>query len=201
MHGRPDIGRTAAPAGAIGAGPMDSILLVYQSRMGHTARVARRIAESIDAAGGRCHLMPVNEAIYEGVDWDLADTVVVGAPVIYGTYHKNVFRFVTENQAELDSRPNSFFNVSVVARNPEKATVEGNRYMQKFLELSPWRPKDLKVIAGKVDYPSWSWYDTLMIQLIMKMTKGPTDRDAVIDYTDWDEVRAYGEHVLSLARG
>lgn len=178
---------------------MTSILLLYQSRMGHTARVARRIGESIDGAGGRCHLMPINEAIYEGVDWSLADVVVIGAPVIYGTYHKNVFRFIRQHQAELERRPNSFFNVSVVARNPEKATVEGNRYMQKFLELSPWRPKDLKVFAGKVDYPSWSWYDTLMIQLIMKMTKGPTDRSAVIDYTDWNQVRAYGQHVLTLA--
>jgi menaquinone-dependent protoporphyrinogen IX oxidase len=46
--------------------------------------------------------------------------------------------------------------------------------MQKFLQLSPWRPQDLKVIAGKVDYPSWAWYERLMIQLIMKYTNGPT---------------------------
>ena len=55
------------------------------------------------------------------------------------------------------------------------------------------------MIAGKVDYPSWPWYDTLMLQMIMKMTKGPTDPTSVIDYTDWDDVRAYGEHVLTLA--
>jgi len=33
----------------------------------------------------------------------------------------------------------------------------------------------------------------------MKMTKGPTDPKSVIDYTDWADVRAYGEHVLTLA--
>jgi menaquinone-dependent protoporphyrinogen oxidase len=70
--------------------------------------------------------------------------------------------------------------------------------MQKFLQLSPWKPKDLKVIAGKVNYPAWPWYDVIMIQLIMKMTKGPTDRRAVIDYTDWADVEAYGRHVLEL---
>jgi menaquinone-dependent protoporphyrinogen oxidase len=70
--------------------------------------------------------------------------------------------------------------------------------MQKFLQLSPWRPRDLKVIAGKVDYPSWPWLDRVMIQLIMKMTDGPTDKTAVIDYTNWDDVRAYGEHLLTL---
>jgi menaquinone-dependent protoporphyrinogen oxidase len=86
----------------------------------------------------------------------------------------------------------------VVARIPAKATPSGNRYMQKFLELSAWRPKDLKVIAGKVDYPAWRWYEVFMIQLIMKYTDGPTDRNTVIDYTDWNDVAAYGRHLLTL---
>jgi menaquinone-dependent protoporphyrinogen oxidase len=124
---------------------------------------------------------------------------VLGAPVLYGTYHRSVFDFIKAHHAKLESSPNSFFNVSVVARTPEKATVEGNRYMQKFLQLSPWKPRDLRVFAGKVDYPSWGWLDTLMIQMIMKFTKGPTDRTAVIDYTDWADVEAYGRHVLTLA--
>jgi hypothetical protein len=100
-------------------------------------------------------MMDVREAIHEGVDWDRYDVVALGAPVIYGTYDKPFLRFVAANRTRLDAKANSFFNVSVVARTPEKATVEGNRYMQKFLELSPWKPKDLKVIAGKVDYPAW----------------------------------------------
>jgi menaquinone-dependent protoporphyrinogen oxidase len=37
-----------------------------------------------------------------------------------------------------------------------------------------------------------------MIRLIMKMTDGPTDTRAVIDYTQWDDVRTYGEHLLTL---
>jgi menaquinone-dependent protoporphyrinogen oxidase len=37
-----------------------------------------------------------------------------------------------------------------------------------------------------------------MIRLIMRMTNAPTDTSAVIDYTNWDDVRAYGEHLLTL---
>ena len=118
--------------------------------------------------------------------------------MLYGRYDKSVIEFVTRHRTQLESRPNSFFNVSVVARVPEKSTVEGNRYMQKFLQLSPWQPRDLKVIAGKVDYPAWPWLDRFMIRLIMKMTHGPTDTTAVIDYTNWDDVRAYGTHLLTL---
>ena len=87
----------------------------------------------------------------------------------------------------------------MVARTPIKATPEGNRYMQKFLQNSPWKPRDVKCIAGKVDYPNWGWLDAKMIQLIMKMTKGPTSMDAVIDYTDWEDVKSYARHCLTLA--
>lgn len=178
---------------------MKSVLVLYWSLRGHTARVSRRICDSIVAAGGRAEMMDLKEAIHEGVDWDRYDVVVLGAPVIYGVYDKAILEFVKAQRARLDAKPNSFFNVSVVARTPAKATVEGNRYMQKFLQVSAWKPRDLKVIAGKVDYPSWRWYDVVMIQLIMKMTHGPTDRRTVIDYTDWDDVDAYGRHVLALA--
>ena len=56
----------------------------------------------------------------------------------------------------------------------------------------------MKCIAGKVDYPNWGWLDTKMIQMIMKMTKGPTDPTAVIDYTDWEDVKSYARHCLTL---
>ncbi|HEX7373932.1 MAG TPA: menaquinone-dependent protoporphyrinogen IX dehydrogenase [Steroidobacteraceae bacterium] len=177
---------------------MKSVLILYWSRRGHTARIARRIGEAIAAAGGRATTMDIQEASHEGVDWDAHDVVALGAPVIYGTYDRPFLDFIARHRADIDRKPNSFFNVSVVARTPEKATIEGNRYMQKFLQLSPWKPRDLKVIAGKVDYPAWAWYDVLMIQLIMKMTHGPTDRRTVIDYTQWDDVAAYGRHLLTL---
>jgi menaquinone-dependent protoporphyrinogen oxidase len=177
---------------------MTSVLVLYFSRQGHTARIARRICESIEAAGGRATMMELREAAHEGVDWARYDVIALGAPVLYGTYDPSFLGFVARNAAEIGRKPNSFFNVSVVARTPEKRTVDGNRYMQKFLALSPWKPRDLKVIAGKVDYPSWAWHERFMIRLIMKMTHGPTDTSAVIDYTDWEDVAAYGRHLLSL---
>jgi menaquinone-dependent protoporphyrinogen oxidase len=180
---------------------MKSVLVLYCSLRGHTARVARRICAAVVTAGGKADMMELKEAVHEGVRWRDYDVVVVGAPVIYGTYARELLQFVAANKTQLDAKPSSFFNVSVVARTPAKATVTGNRYMQKFLEISPWSPRDLKVIAGKVDYPAWPWYAVMMIQLIMKMTHGPTDRKAVIDYTDWDDVDAYGRHVLTLAGG
>jgi len=89
--------------------------------------------------------------------------------------------------------------VNGVARNHEKRIPENNKYLQKFLTLSELQTQDVKIIAGKVDYPSWPWYDSLMIRLIMKMTDGPTDPTAIIDYTDWNDVKVYADHIAKLA--
>ncbi|WP_028116949.1 menaquinone-dependent protoporphyrinogen IX dehydrogenase [Ferrimonas senticii] len=170
---------------------MSGTLIVYFSRGGHTARVTRRIMETMTQAGSDCEMMDIVEAQQEGIDWDKYDTVVIGCPVLYGDFDKRIKAFIAEHQDKLDARHNGFFCLSVVARNPAKATVEGNRYMQKFMAEQPWRPQHLKVFAGKVDYPSWGFFDSLSIKLIMVMTKGPTASDTVIDYTDWNEVEAF----------
>ncbi|QYK01449.1 menaquinone-dependent protoporphyrinogen IX dehydrogenase [Shewanella psychrotolerans] len=177
---------------------MASVLIVYYSRGGHTAKITQAMAEHLRQQGHECDLFRIGES--GDINWDKYDSVALGACVLYGTYDKSVFAFVDQYQQQLEAKPNSFFSVNVVARNPEKRIPENNKYLQKFIELSAWKPKDVKVIAGKVDYPSWRWYDRWMIQLIMKMTDGPTDPKAVIDYTDWQDVNVYAEHLIDLPK-
>jgi len=178
---------------------MKNILVVYYSRQGHTARIVRTIVEKLRELGNNAEMMPVAEALREGIDWDKWDFIVFGTPVVYGTYHPHVFEFVRNNCTRLDRKPNAMFNVTVVARTPYKATLEGNRYMQNFLKRSPWRPKDLKCFAGKIDYPTLNLFDRSCIQLIMKITNGPTDPTMCVDFTDWDDVGKYAEHISQLA--
>ena len=177
---------------------MKTVLVLYYSRFGHTARIARRIWETVIAEGNQADLMCVMEADREGVDWNKYDLVIAGCPVIYGKFSRQFVGFVNKYKAVLDAKANSFFCSSVVARTPAKATPEGNVYCRKFLANNPWKPKDAKCFAGKVDYPNWSWYDVKAIQMIMKMTKGPTDPTSVIDYTDWAQVEEYARHCLEL---
>ena len=177
---------------------MKTVLVIYNSRSGHTARIARRIWETVIAEGNQADLMDVVEADREGVDWNKYDLVIAGAPVLYGKFRREFVGFVNKYKSILDAKANSFFCVSVVARTPAKATPEGNVYCRKFLQNNPWKPKDAHCFAGKVDYPNWNWLDVKMIQMIMKMTKGPTEPTAVIDYTDWKDVEEYARHCLTL---
>jgi menaquinone-dependent protoporphyrinogen oxidase len=38
-----------------------------------------------------------------------------------------------------------------------------------------------------------------MIRFIMWMTKGPTDPKAVVEFTDWSRVEAFGDEVAQMA--
>ena len=72
--------------------------------------------------------------------------------------------------------------------------------MQKFLERSPWRPRDLKCFAGKIDYPHLNLFDKKCIQLIMKITNGP-DRPVYVHLTllTGEDVKQYAKHISELA--
>ncbi|WP_370654382.1 flavodoxin domain-containing protein [Rhodoferax sp.] len=54
------------------------------------------------------------------------------------------------------------------------------------------------MFAGKLDYPRYRFVDRFMIRLIMFMTNGPTDPKAVIEFTDWQQVEAFGLKFCAL---
>lgn len=98
----------------------------------------------------------------------------------------------------LESKPNAFFSVNVVARKPEKNQPETNPYLQKYLRNITWQPKNLAVFAGKIDYPSYNFFDRFMIRMILKMGKGPTDPKGTFEFTDWEEVSKFGNVISEM---
>jgi menaquinone-dependent protoporphyrinogen oxidase len=132
------------------------------------------------------------------VDLQGFDKIVVGASIRYGHHSKHVFDFIKENQQVLDSKANAFFSVNIVARKPEKNRPETNPYLRKFLKQISWRPKQLEVFAGKLDYPKYTFFDRIMIRFIMLITKGPTDPSTVVEFTDWRQVEAFGKVVSTM---
>ena len=104
-------------------------------------------------------------------------------------------QFIARHQPVLERTAGALFSVNIVARKPEKNRPDTNPYLRKFLGQIAWKPTYLAVFAGKLDYPRYRPFDRFMIRLIMWMTKGPTDPNAVIEFTDWQQVEAFGRQV------
>ena len=175
---------------------MAKVLILYSTTDGHTIEICKRIKQTVEAKGYRVKLQDLADGpeLVSGT----FDKVVIGASIRYGKHQPLVSEFIRENQTTLEGYPNAFFSVNVVARKPEKNQPETNPYLQKFLKKIDWQPQLLSVFAGKIDYPSLGFVDKQMIRLIMWITKGPTDPNAIVEFTDWDKVDEFGRMVAEM---
>lgn len=173
---------------------MARILILYSTTDGHTIEICKRIKQTLENHDVKLADLKDTSSLTAGT----FDKVVIGASIRYGKHQPLVNEFIAGNQALLEAHPNAFFSVNVVARKPEKNTPETNPYLQKFLGKISWEPQLLGVFAGKIDYPSLGLFDKQMIRFIMWMTKGPTDPEAIVEFTDWDRVDEFGRMVAEL---
>ncbi len=175
---------------------MADILIIYSTTDGHTREICQRLKQEIERQAHQVKLISISDEPF--VDLAPFDKIVLGASIRYGKHRPQVYDFIKKNKQILDSKPNAFFSVNVVARKPEKNQPETNPYLKKFLKQISWKPKELAVFAGKIDYQKYSLGDRLMIRLIMWITKGPTDLNTVIEFTDWKQVETFGRLISKM---
>ena len=169
---------------------MARILIIYSTTDGHTREICNRLRGVIEQQQHQVTVVPVAEL----ADADLAqcDKIVVGASIRYGRHSALVVDFIERNAQVLNRKPSAFFSVNVVARKPAKNQPHTNPYVRKLLRRIAWRPCEVGVFAGKIDYPRYGVLDRMVIRGIMWLTGGPTDPKAVVEFTDWRQVEAFG---------
>lgn len=169
---------------------MAKILILYSTVDGHTVEICERLRLVMVARGHQVTLESF--AAVTTTKLQEFERIVIGASIRYGKHSPLLIDFINRNAHILNAKPGAFFSVSVAARKAKNSRPETNAYMQKFLRKASWRPAQLAVFAGKIDYPHYRFFDRMMIRLIMWVTGGPTDPQSVVDFTDWQEVEAFG---------
>lgn len=169
--------------------------ILYSTVDGQTLKICNQIKEVLEQKGNTVELFSIENFDKKIADFD---KFIIGSSIRYGKHNAKIIEFINEHQLELDKTINAFFSVNLVARKPEKATPETNPYFIKFLKEIKWIPNKSAVFAGKLDYQKYPYFDRLMIQLIMWMTKGPTNSKAKIEYTDWDKVNQFSVFINNI---
>lgn len=175
---------------------MATILIIFSSTDGHTETICHRLKQVIEQESHQVTVVAVEKV--RQLDWRPFDKIVIGASIRYGKHSRPVLEFINTNAKLLGAKPSALFSVNIVARKPQKNRPETNPYLRKLLTQIAWRPKELAVFAGKLDYPKYSFLDRQMIRLIMLITKGPTDPTTVVEFTDWQQVDAFGRRVSAM---
>ena len=171
---------------------MFGYLIIYSSTDGHTKIICERIKNFLND-GDQVKLVSLDEA--KILNLSNFNQIIIGASIRYGKHSKDLYKFIELNKIVLEQKQGVFFSVNVVARKPEKSTANTNPYIKKFLRISKWTPKKLKVFAGKVDYPNYSFIDKYIIKFIMLITNGPTDTSRSFEFTEWSKVDDFAKEL------
>jgi len=169
--------------------------IIYSTVDGQTLKICNKIKEVFQQNNQEIDLISIDD--FTG-DITKYNKLVIGASIRYGVHNPKIIEFIKTNKKELDSIKTAFFSVNLVARKSEKSDPDTNPYVVKFFKTIDWKPTVVKVFAGKLDYKKYSFFDRKMIQLIMWMTKGPTNVNAEIEYTNWEKVNEFGLELINL---
>ncbi len=171
---------------------MNSFLIIYSSTDGHTKIICERI-KNILKNKFSTKIVSLDEA--PEINLPDYEKIIIGASIRYGKHPKELYEFINLNKNILNQKQSVFFSVNVVARKQDKNTPQTNPYIKKFLKLSKWIPKKIKVFAGKVDYPNYNFFDKYIIKFIMFITNGPTDSSRSYEFTDWLKVDDFAKEL------
>lgn len=169
--------------------------MIYSTVDGQTLKICNKLKDVLQQNNQQVDLISIDDFKEDITKYD---KLVIGASIRYGVHNPKIIEFIKTNKAQLDSIKTAFFSVNLVARKPEKSDPETNPYVVKFFQTINWKPTLVKVFAGKLDYKKYSFFDRKMIQLIMWMTKGPTNTDAEIEYTNWEKVDDFAGELIKL---
>src|SRR3954469_8279076 len=169
---------------------MSDVLILYASKHGHTAKIARRVADAMRADGVTPHVQDAGSAgELSPADYDL---VVVGASIHAGHHQREIVDWAKKHQAELGDKPTAFFSVCLaIADDTDEARASARKYIDDFEDETGSNPDTTTSFAGALQYLEYDFMTRTLIRLMMRHQGHPTDTSRDFDYTDWDAVERF----------
>jgi menaquinone-dependent protoporphyrinogen oxidase len=162
--------------------------LYYATHDGQARRIAERIAGRLAEKGISAPPQDLAKGLPTVEKLAAARLVTIVSAVRYGRHLPQGRRFLSLYQTVPAPPPLAFLSVCLAARKPGRGAAAGNPYLRKAIARHRLTPALAVAVAGRLDYPRYSWLDRQMIRFIMTLTGGPTDPGASIEYTAWDVV-------------
>lgn len=172
---------------------MKDILIIYSSTDGQTRKISEYIGKIL---GKERSIKIISIEDVSKIDITSFNNFIIGASIRYGSHGKKIINFIRNNNKYLENKYTSFFSVNAVARKPQKNSPSTNPYIKKFFDKTNWKPSRAQVFAGKIDYPSYRFFDKIIIRFIMLITNGPIDVHTSHDFTNWNDVKSYAMKII-----
>jgi menaquinone-dependent protoporphyrinogen oxidase len=176
---------------------MPRILLLYASTHGHTAKIAARIAATLEDDGATVdqHELVANEPEPAPSDYDL---VILGASIHAGHHQRALVKWAQRHHIALGLIQSAFFSVCLTAADDTEESRTATRgYLDDFVEQTGWTPAHRATFAGAVQYREYDLATRVLMRLMMRRMHHPTDASHDYDYTDWAAVESWAHRLTA----
>ena len=161
---------------------MADVLIVYATVLGHTRRIAERVASELRALGHAPTVAACDAAPPMG---DFA-AVIVGAPVRSAAFLAPIDAYVRANAADLARRPSALYAVCSPDEHDDRTyrqAIDG--YLRALQSATGWQPDVIASFAGVRTHPHLG----LAAQVLGHEALGEAA-------TDWDAVSGFVEAIV-----
>ncbi len=170
---------------------MPRVLVLYATTHGHTAKVADALAQTLRARDMVVDLVEARRTTCTPAGYD---AVVVAASVHGGEYQAEIRQWVLAHAAELNTKATAFVYVCLGVRQRDpKVQHDLEAIVSRFVQATGWRPATVKPVAGALLYTQYNWFLRRMMKRIVAKAGGDTDTSRDYEYTDWADLRKFGE--------
>lgn len=169
---------------------MKSVLVLYATTDGQTAKIAHVLATTLRQTGCLVDLCDVRDT--PRVTAVAYDAVIVAAAVQAGGYKKQVRSWVSQHHVPLSTKPTAFVSVCLaVLEHRREAQDALQRILQSFFRATGWAPTEVQIVAGALPFTKYGWLKKRIMRRIARRAGGGTDITRDYEYTDWDGVRRF----------
>jgi menaquinone-dependent protoporphyrinogen oxidase len=176
---------------------MPRILVLYASTHGHTAKIAARIAATLEDDGATVDLQHLDANATEPVPSHY-DAAIVGASVHSGHHQHALLKWVEQHHTALGLMPAAFFSVCLTAADDTEESHAATRgYLDDFVERTGWSPRHSATFAGALQYREYDVATRALMRLLMRRQHHPTDTSQDYDYTDWGAVERWAHELAA----
>jgi menaquinone-dependent protoporphyrinogen oxidase len=178
---------------------MTRILVLYGTTDGHTAKVARAIANTLWAHGVTADIA---DARRDDPDPRGYTGVIVAASIHAGGFQRAVKHWVRRHADDLRSIPAAFVAVCLgVLQHDPAVDRELDAIVEGFLDETGWHPAERKLVAGALQYTRYGVIKRWGMRRIAAKAGGDVDTRRDYDYTDWADLRAFAIRFADRAWG
>lgn len=190
---------------------MTKILVVYATNAGSTIKVAHAVGDGLKGKSVDVEVRAVEQV----TPVDEYDTVVVGAPMIFG-WHREARAFLQQHHKALTQVPVAYFMVALSLTDNVEETYRGipiwrdpdlakppagptalnfrerftsvTNYVQPAFQSAPEvTPVSIAFFNGMLDYGRLNLFERWFVRLVFNAPEG--------DFRNWDAIRAWGESI------